>query len=244
MANAYVKYSNDRNMEWLVQLKERLSLNNGVLQDHRIRKLVESDRVVIFMTSQAVAKLSDNMPASLRIYLKRNGVLPRYIVIMTIVQEKIPFVANDTRYEIIDLGQGIHSVQARFGFMEQPDVRKVIRELGTDKIIGSGLHLHRCTIEISEEEIVPNKNASFSNRLMSNIFEAILKKSVPASNYFQLIDVAGLAKTVVPISISREGARIEIPEFAFDPREEELAIDPDTLEPSKTKFADINGNSQ
>ena len=233
---SYESYEIYRKMSWLISKKTTLD-EYGMVKDSKPRRLVESDRMVVFMTSRPVDETTDQVPTIIRIHMKRTGVLPKYIIILTIIQEKIPHVIESERYKIFDLGHDIVSVHACFGFMEEPNARAILRDLKEMKIVRE--NLHRCSVEIGEEDLWAHQEAGWIDRLLTNFFERILYHSTPAHYYFGLRDLPGLAKTTIPIVVGKDHARVEIPEFALDPLEEQNFIDPDTLQPSETKFADI-----
>lgn len=237
VAASYAAYESYRKMGWLVELKTKLDSSSGVVHDSRPRWLAESDRVVVFMTSRPVEGPDSNVPTTLRVHIKRTGVLPKNIVILTVVQEKSPFVKKDDRYRIINFGHNMVSVQARFGFMEEPNAKKVIRELREQDVIRG--EPHRCSIETGEEDLFIKESSSFKDRIFVALYELLLRFSSPAHHYFGLRDAPGLARTIIPISISRGSVKVEIPELAFDVKEEKEDIDPDTLKPSETEFAKI-----
>ena len=234
---AYKTYGGKKSLSWYIDLKRKLERSGGVLKDARPRKIVESDRMVVLLSSHTVNELEDGIPATLRIYLKRSGVVPKYLIILTIHQERIPFVIND-KYKVVNFGNGIISAQIRFGFMEDPDVKKALRDLWEEGTIRK--EVHRCSIEIGEEEIIIRSGTPFINRILTRIYRFILNISVPAHRYFGLNDASGLNKIIVPIVIDKEGVRVDIPEFALVFEEEKKSIDPDTLVPTKTEFNKIS----
>ena len=236
IGTAYKTYGGRKSISWYIDLKRKLERSNGILKDKRPRNLVESDRMIVLLSSHPVNELQDGIPAGLRIYLKRSGVIPKYLLILTIQQERIPYVITD-KYKVVNFGNGIISVQIRFGFMEDPDVKKALRDLWSEGIIRKAVH--RCSIEVGEEEIIIRSNTNLVNKILIKAYRYILNNAVPAHRYFGLTDASGLNKIIVPIVIDREGIRIDIPEFALVFEEEKQAIDPDTLMQTKTVFTKI-----
>ena len=47
-------------------------------------------------------------------------------IVLTIVTDRIPYVAKDSRIEIKDLSQGFFRIIAHFGFMETPTIGEII----------------------------------------------------------------------------------------------------------------------
>lgn len=65
-------------------------------------------------------------PASLLHNLKHNRVLHERNIVLTILTDRIPYVAKDSRVEIKDLSHGFFRVIAHFGFMETPIIGEII----------------------------------------------------------------------------------------------------------------------
>jgi KUP system potassium uptake protein len=232
---AYDAYSSGHDMGWFLDLKRRVEDAGGILKDDRIRQLASLDRAVVFLVSRPIIGRSDAIPVKLRVYLKRKGAIPKDILLLNIDQERIPFMKR--HYHVIDLGQGVFSVKVRFGFMENPDAAHVLRELYREDIFEK--KFRRCTIEVSEDELILDHDLDWKNRLRGRFFRKLLLLSVPAYRYFGLRREAsaGLSKTVTPVRLCARGVRVEIPEFPLD-RKGDL-IDPDTLLPTTTRYTAI-----
>lgn len=228
--SSYLFYTTPKDMNWLIDVKKRLS-KQGILKD-KPRNLVEMDRAVVFLVSKPIEKLNSSVPIILRIYMKRQGTLPKHLILLTIVQEKKPFVMPDKKIEIIDFGNDLVSVKAHFGFMQQPDGFEVLRSLKSYSILKDDLH--RCTIEAAEEELFIGDDASWVNKIRVYIYRFFSNISLPAYHYFGLDAKPGIAKTVIPILLNKEGWRIDLPEFALENIEEQ--IDPDTRKPTELQY--------
>jgi hypothetical protein len=133
---------------------------------------------------------------------------------------------------VTDFGDNIYGVEAYFGFMQIPDGLSVLKALKHSKFVGPDLH--RCTVEASEEEIFISKNARLSDKIRIKVYHFFERVSQPAYHYFRLDTKPGLSKTMIPILLGKHGWRIDIPEFAFDEKEDH--IDPDTLKKTDLHF--------
>ncbi len=208
LEKAYTTFTDDRTMQWLRDLKQKLIENQGVLIDHR--HLVETDRIQVFLVSPAVTMLSDRVPMLVRAYLRREGSLPKHLILLTIDQKKIPHVYADNRYVIENLGADIWSVQAKFGFMEQPEVPRILDEIHALHVIPD--NLSRAIIEVGELEVtVADTNMNFLKALRVRFFRLLLKQTVPLHHYFGLRGNPGVDKTMHPVVISATEARIYLP---------------------------------
>jgi len=75
----------------------------------------------VFMTSG-----TDGMPNVLLHHVKHNKVLHRQVVLLSIATENVPFVVGNQSLSVRELGHGFFRVVSRAGFMQQPNVPKVL----------------------------------------------------------------------------------------------------------------------
>ncbi|MFB9066728.1 potassium transporter Kup [Pseudofulvimonas gallinarii] len=68
----------------------------------------------------------EGLPQTLLHNLKHNKVLHQRVVLMTLVTEEVPRIADDEQITVEDMGEGLYRVVARFGFMEDLDVAHVL----------------------------------------------------------------------------------------------------------------------
>ena len=75
----------------------------------------------IFMTAQ-----SDGVPYPLIYNLRHNQVLHEHVIFLTMESAEVPRVPAQERVTIEQLAEGFVRVRARYGFMEEPDVRETL----------------------------------------------------------------------------------------------------------------------
>jgi KUP system potassium uptake protein len=68
----------------------------------------------------------EGTPASLLLHFRHNHVLHQEIILLTIVTEEVPEIAEDKRVASQRLREGFWRVQASYGFMQRPDVPGVV----------------------------------------------------------------------------------------------------------------------
>jgi KUP system potassium uptake protein len=71
----------------------------------------------------------DGIPLALLHNLKHNKVLHSQVVLLTVATEEIPYVPDEEQIEVTDLGHGLYRVVARCGFMDDPDVPELLRNV-------------------------------------------------------------------------------------------------------------------
>ena len=60
--------------------------------------------------------------------IERERALHEKVVILTVLTETIPEVPEERRLEVKSLGHGIHQVIASYGFMQEPNVPRVLAD--------------------------------------------------------------------------------------------------------------------
>jgi len=76
----------------------------------------------VFMTSSAVG-----VPHALLHNLKHNKVLHERIMILTVIIDEVPYVDDEDRLELRDLGSNFYRIVIRYGFMQEMDVPGVLK---------------------------------------------------------------------------------------------------------------------
>jgi KUP system potassium uptake protein len=87
--------------------------------DRRIATRVKG--TAIFLTS-----MPTGVPQICLHHVRRIKVLHETVVFLTLTVTHEPYVSDEQRLEVSDLGRGFHRVIARFGFMERPRVPRIL----------------------------------------------------------------------------------------------------------------------
>src|SRR5262249_9104004 len=205
---------------WLVALRDmvdeiRVSIEENLPQARALvqgrRRLVESDRAFVFLCSRPLRSLDEYVPVTLRIFLKKFGVLPAHITFFHVNQVPVAETEGDRRLELVDLGRNIVSISMTYGYMEQPDIRGALRELQAQGKIA--IPSDRWIIVIGEEEIIMGDDLHWLRWLRVALFRFVLHLSTPAHKFFGLDYDAGVTKEVIPVVFSRAGGKIALPEL-------------------------------
>lgn len=100
----------------------------------------------VFMTSNV-----DGIPRTLARNLRFNGVMHEMTVIMSVTTERIPRVPLGAKLKVIAVGPGLWRVNARVGFMERPDVPRLLKEAERS---GLSVQVDRATYFLGRDEVV------------------------------------------------------------------------------------------
>lgn len=209
-----------KRIEWLISLREllddlELTVKENLPAARQLiagrRRLVESDRAAVFLCSRPVTSKDDYVPVVLRIFLKKYGVLPTQVVLMHVHQLSISHIPSVDKYTVDKLGNDIHSVVVRYGYMQQPDIRRALKELQRMGVLP--VAAERWIIEVGEEDIIIEKNVRALKRLALIIFTWMLRLSTPAHKYMGVVYDAAVSKEVVPVVVSQNDAKVALPEL-------------------------------
>jgi KUP system potassium uptake protein len=136
----------------------------------------------VFLNRSAVTT-----PLAMRANVEHNHILHAHVVILTLETVPRPFVQDDDRITIDDLGyrdDGILHVTARFGFMDAPDVPHVI-DLIAASDIESPLDLDDVSYFLSTIELRVGDTPGMT-RWRKRLFVATSRITADAAEYFSL----------------------------------------------------------
>jgi KUP system potassium uptake protein len=95
------------------------------------------------------------VPVGLLHNLKHNKVLHERTVFATFITHEIPYIREEDRVEVHEIGGGLFVVRANYGFNETPDVLAVLRRL--EKEHGMAFELMDTSFFLARETVVPTQ---------------------------------------------------------------------------------------
>jgi KUP system potassium uptake protein len=134
-------------------------------------------------TGVFVARLTRDIPPIVFWYLRHMRSLHDSTVILNVVTALVPYVAADDRMEVREIAPRVWRAQARFGFMEQPDLSELLQRAQAK---GYPVDPSNATYFIRHETIVPREDGKGLPRLVRSTFWSLLRNSNDASDYFRL----------------------------------------------------------
>jgi KUP system potassium uptake protein len=173
-------------------LAERFQDRLVPLQDfYEIMHLERPARVpgtAVFMTSAAAGT-----PPPLLHNFVHNRVVHQHIVLLTIVTDHAAHVPAVTRCSREELELGFVRLIARYGFMEQPDVPRLLIEQGLIKSI------EHTTFFLGRETMMATAKAGMA-RWRIHLFSFLTRNAAPATRFFR----------IPPDRVMEIGAQIEL----------------------------------
>ncbi|HXW25602.1 MAG TPA: KUP/HAK/KT family potassium transporter [Xanthobacteraceae bacterium] len=131
----------------------------------------------VYMTSRV-----DVVPVPLLHNLKHNKVLHERIVLLHVVTENVPRVPPDKRIKVAHLGDNFHTVVAYYGFMQNPNVPRVLHRCAA---YGLEFDMMDTSFFVGRVKIVAEKRSQFG-RIRCMLFEAMHRNALAATEFFRI----------------------------------------------------------
>ncbi|HEX6940206.1 MAG TPA: potassium transporter Kup [Longimicrobiales bacterium] len=131
----------------------------------------------VFMTGNL-----EGTPPALLHNLKHNKVLHEQVVLLTVVTEEVPHVPRARRVAIEELGDGFFRLIARFGYMEDPDVPKV---LARARELGLRTELMSTTFFLGREHLIASRNPGMA-LWREKLFALMTRNATSAAAFFRI----------------------------------------------------------
>jgi KUP system potassium uptake protein len=122
------------------------------------------------------------VPRALLHNLKHNRILHERVFLLTVETEEIPYVSEEDRILVEELGSGFFSVVVLYGFAEDPDVPRVLRQLSID---GYRYQPMESTFFLGQRTIVIPKEPGMA-RWRAHLFDRMTRNAERASAYFRI----------------------------------------------------------
>ena len=118
------------------------------LQDLKANPPIRVSGTAVFLAGNP-----NGTPVALLHNLKHNKVLHKRVIVLTMVTDEVPHVDPTRRLESVELTEGLHRIIGHFGFMEEPNVPKLLELCGER---GLEYRPMETTFFLSRETIIPS----------------------------------------------------------------------------------------
>ena len=133
---------------------------------------------------------AEHTPPALVHNLAHNKVLHEKVVFLTVVTEDVPHVEPRERVTVKHIGKGFHTVVARYGFMDDPDLEDVLeacRVKALDiRMEGTTFFLGRETLVSSDRPGMDHWRATLFAFMSRNALRATAFFKIPANQVFEV----------------------------------------------------------
>jgi KUP system potassium uptake protein len=129
-----------------------------------------------------MASGTDGMPNVLLHHVKHNKVLHRQVVLLSVVTETIPFAVGNQSLSVRELGHGFYRVLAHVGFMQQPNVPKILARCEKRGLI---VNPGDTTYYLGRQTLLTTGKARIA-RWRKMLFSFLARNSRPPTAFFNL----------------------------------------------------------
>ena len=148
------------------------------IQSLRVRPPIRVPGTAVFMHRNP-----DAVPASLLHSLKHYKALHERLILLTIESEEVSHVPADERFTVEDLGEGIHRVKARYGYMEDIDVPALLERASEKGLVVPPMDT---TYFLGRETLIITKRPSGMMQWREKIFASMMRNAESAARFFRL----------------------------------------------------------
>ncbi len=141
------------------------------------RSILRVPGTAVFLTSNP-----DGVPNTLLHNLRHNKVLHERIVLLTLVTEEIPRVADRDGVEIDDLGHNFHRVIGRYGFAEDPKIPHILELCAREDL---EFNLMDTTFFLGRETLIPTPRPGMA-LWREALFVAMSRNASRAMDFFRI----------------------------------------------------------
>jgi len=147
-------------------------------------------------TAVFLTRTPEGIPHTLLHNLKHNKVLHERIVLLSIMVDEVSTVPDEQRLKFESLGHGMHRIVAHYGFVDEPDVPRLLELAGRS---GFEFDLMDTTFFLGRETLLPSKTPGMAI-WREHLFSWMWKNAASAMEFLKL----------PPNRVVELGAQIEI----------------------------------
>jgi len=135
-------------------------------------------------TAVFMAGVPTGTPLVLLHHVKANKVLHETVVLLSVVTEEVPTVAEDDRLEVREIGhgQGIWRVISRYGYMEAPDVTALMERV---RDFGVPVKLTEATYYFNREMVITGGDTRMW-QWQKRLYSLMSRNARPVRDYYHL----------------------------------------------------------
>jgi KUP system potassium uptake protein len=146
------------------------------LADFATTNLPRVPGTAVFMASSV-----EGVPNVLMHHVKHNKVMHKQVVLLSVLTENVPYVLHEP-IAVRELGHGFYRVVARFGFMQQPNVPKILAKCEKFGLIVNGFDT---TYYLGRQTLLTTGRSKVA-KWRKMLYAFLARNSVPPTNFFQL----------------------------------------------------------
>lgn len=163
-------------------LKVRLRGPLVTVEEFR-KEAAASQHVSVPGTAVYLSIIPELIPGALRHNFDHNRVLHECIVLLTIVTEEVPHVSAEERVEFQPIDERFHRILLHYGYMEEPDVPKVLKGLSAPGFVCDP---GKVSYFLGKESVIPAGNRPGMALWREKLFAVLTRNAFSAMRAFGL----------------------------------------------------------
>ncbi len=125
----------------------------------------------------------DFVPIALLHNLKHNRILHERVIFLKLSIWDVPYVAEEDRLSVTDLGGKVYLARAVYGFKETPDVRDVLQQI--EPLLADPLEMEDTTFFLARDTIIPS-NLPGMALWRERLFAWMMQNAAKPSDFFKI----------------------------------------------------------
>ncbi|MBS0528226.1 MAG: KUP/HAK/KT family potassium transporter [Proteobacteria bacterium] len=166
-----------------VKLVERARASLRQPEEDLIETAVSKCQARLPGTAVFLASAPKGVPLALTQFVKHNHVLHQRVVLVTVLIEEMPRIAEEDRAEVIEIIPGITRVILHYGFMQYPTIYDGLRLACTQGKL-PGIDLTDITYYIGRETIIPKEDIPGMWVWRENVFAFLQRNAERSAAFF------------------------------------------------------------
>jgi KUP system potassium uptake protein len=134
-------------------------------------------------TAVFLTRTTTGVPPVMIWHLQHNRALHERVLVLTVLTESRPRIRASERMAVAQEGEHFWRITARYGFMERPDIPRLLRDAHAQ---GCGIQLEDLIFYVGHENIVHRERGAALPEWQEAMFAAMVRNASHVTDYFRL----------------------------------------------------------
>ncbi len=160
----------------------RQSMTEGTIPMEVFAKSANTSAKRVSGTAIFMASSAAGVPSALLHNIKHNKVLHERVVVLTVAIQDVPFVNEERRCEMKDLGQGFYRLTLKYGFLEETNVPAALKQTN---MCGGPFEMMKTSFFLSRQTLLASEKPGMAI-WREKLFAWMLRNAASAMEFFRL----------------------------------------------------------
>jgi KUP system potassium uptake protein len=160
----------------------RQNMAEGSIPIEVFAKSAHSSATRVAGTAIFMASTEKGVPSALLHNIKHNKVLHERVVILTVAIQDVPYVDEEDRFTVKELGNGFYRLIMRFGFLEETDVPITLKRV---TMCGEPFEMMKTSFFLSRQTLLPSAKPGMAI-WREKLFAWMLRNAASPMEFFRL----------------------------------------------------------